>query len=117
MSALHTPHPAALRTVNAVECCQQARTRETVQCGVCQKSFSGAAVINGPIEIDFHKRTYFQLRTLFCNHCDHLQQWRQITTQEGVLTPDLLDATPGYNKSPHAIERFLRLHPEAAGVI
>jgi len=90
--------------------------REQVECPQCGKTFVAAAVVTDAIEQDPLSFEYFRPRRLYCDHCNHLVYWHQSCTRGGSLVNVILSG-PAILRDPGKIDRFLRTHPEAAGVL
>ena len=108
--------------VSLAECHQERRKYqlgkfgETVECGKCGKSVFITAVVNGKIVRDPLTLLYSRSRRMFCDHCDHVQHWIQRCEADGTLINEII-SKPAYYQSSTLINRFLREHPEAAGVL
>jgi hypothetical protein len=111
MTALRT---APLTTVPQVDC-QAKPSSERCQCGVCGKVFAGGSVVTGdPVWSEDHE-SHVVVRSLYCDHCNHVMHWLEASTEAGRPLGVLLSG-PGFVRQARAVERFLQRHPEAAGV-
>jgi hypothetical protein len=77
-------------------------------------------VIDAPEWLEDYKGYigFAQRRTLFCDHCNHLVIWLVACNSDGSSTTTNLDGPGGHGllRTPRAVERFLRDHPQARGV-
>lgn len=112
MTALkHEP----LSTVEPTEHRQQRASAERIECEHCGKTFAGGAVVNGPVVRCPITLAYSRSRKLYCDHCDLIQHWHQACDRDGAFLPTVV-MKPAFYRNATRINRFLRAHPEAAGV-
>jgi hypothetical protein len=110
---------APLETVGATEHQQTRPASFHAECPQCGKHFSGSAVVveTPAYSIALHRFTAHAW--LYCDHCDHLViEHRASNLPPKGEMPTLGErlCEPGILRDPKAIERFLKAHPQAAGV-
>ena len=86
------------------------------QCGGCAKTYQAGAVVTDDRGWDDEHQCFSVMRRLYCDHCDHIQVWMEALNRDGELSGMVLSG-PGYQRGRRDIERFLREHPEATGVV
>ena len=117
MTALRTLEP--LKTISAPESLSHhlhlaGRSIGIVECAVCGKCVSESSVIDDPVAPWNHQ--FAVRRRMFCDHCNHIQFWMQLSASDGQLYPGPPLDGPGYLKKRDAIASFLRRYPHAAGI-
>ena len=108
---LHCP----LTTVGATEHQQPAPSADRVECPICGKSYAGGAIVNAKPEPNFEWCCLSVTRRCYCDHCNVVIIWREQCDINGRTCGTVL-GEPGILKKHETIERFLRDHPQAAGV-
>lgn len=120
--ARFNPRPAPLTTVDPTEHRQTLASRHGIACPRCGKVYAAGAVVSSAPE---HVRNYrlanytghMVTRRLFCDH-EHLiicwDQACQLAGANAILGDEL--GTYSLIRDRATIDKFLRDHPEAAGV-
>lgn len=91
-----------------------------VRCGKCASMINGGqvAVDDGPYPANDKFGCYHVYCRAYCPHCKHLIIWPEASNAYGVrVDPCRPIDRPAYLKTKRGVERFLRKHPEAAGVV
>jgi hypothetical protein len=123
MTALTTPRynprHAPLATVEPADH-RQVKAGHNVECPVCGKSFAAGALVDSAREFVYAYRAAkytgpMITRRLYCDHCDHIIIRDFAVAQDGRILDPIGDY--GLRNEPRVIERFLRDHPNAAGVL
>lgn len=107
---------APLETVSLAEAEQTNASAQRVECPQCQKSYVGAATVNGEPQYDQQKRIFKMTRWAYCDHCNHLIAWDQATDSEGKHLGEVFASSLTIIDAPPAVENFLKRHPELKGV-
>ena len=111
---------APLPTVEPSECRQPFASARRVVCDKCGKTYCEGAVVAAPTnDPDLYARfgSHTALMTLYCDHCNHLQRWLQPCDAQGNLyQPPLELDLPSFITDARLVNKFLALHPQAAGV-
>lgn len=100
---------------------RQARgSMEHAECPHCEKVFAGASVVTSEPEATLFpspiSRHFVVYRTIYCDHCDCLVIWKQMSNIDGSRLGEKL-GDYGTIRGRRVIDRFLKKHPEAAGVL
>ena len=111
---IHHSRRTPLSTVGRTEHRQTVPTSERGECPECHKEFCASAVVDGPMTRDPLTRRQHRSRMLYCDHCEHLVHFVQLFQDDG--TPGPLLCQPAIYRSADRVAKFLRDHPEAAGV-
>lgn len=125
-------------TVEPADCTAKP-SKKRVECPTCSKSFSAGAIVTHWEEMGWHEGEgcWIVRRTVFCDHCHHLIDWlesldgfnaacicstRRCTcgaaeqvTGTGSLSGVIISG-PGIRTGKREVARFLKKHPQAAGV-
>jgi hypothetical protein len=107
---------SALRLVNHEDHQQLAPSGQRVECPQCFKLFTEASVVSDAPIYRYGHGQHVSVRRLYCDHCNHIVVWEQASNKSGTRFGQQLGAH-AISRSAQAIERFLRAHPEAAGVL
>jgi len=91
-------------------------SRTRLECACCEKLFSGGQVVDGPVTWNGAAQMYETERTLYCDHCDHLQVWGEALDREHHKTGVPIEP-PVFITAQSDIDAFLSEHPEAKGTI
>lgn len=96
--------------------CIAPRSAERCQCGTCGKVFSAGSVVDSPpVHDEIHGRLVM-LRQLYCDHCQHIQDWTEAVDLSGRRTGEIVSG-PGRVFGRKQVALFLHKNPKAAGVI
>jgi hypothetical protein len=106
----------ALRLVNHEDHQQPAPSAGRVECPACFKLLNEASVVNDSPIYRYQHGQHVTVRRVYCDHCNHIVVWEQASNKSGTRFGQQL-GTHAISRSAQAIERFLRAHPEAAGVL
>jgi hypothetical protein len=117
-----TRNPRRLAPLDTVEPadCVALPSAGRVECGVCSKTFCASAVVDDAKPTWMRStRCWSVTRRLHCDHCQHIQCWAEEVklVADGFYPTGLVLMGPGFVRGRRALERFLRQHPQAAGVI
>jgi hypothetical protein len=104
-----------LATVAATEHRQPRPSALRAECPTCEKTFVESAIVNGPIVRDPATLEFHRARWLYCDHCHQLVHIIDACKADGTPLGKFI-TKPAIYKSKARIDRFLREHPEAAGV-
>jgi hypothetical protein len=85
------------------------------QCGTCGTSFSPMQIVTSAPVGDATTGRMFVIRALLCEHCGHVQQWREGATNAGAPNGRVL-GTPRLLRG-EAMTAFLREHGQQFGVM
>jgi hypothetical protein len=83
---------------------------ENRSCAQCERLVAGGQIVNGRVFLS-NVGPALQ-RTLYCNICNHLQQWLESAWPDGRPSGQCLQPEPHFVKG-RAVEAFLEEHPEA----
>jgi hypothetical protein len=93
-------------------------TARRVECPDCGKTFLDTVVVNDAPEFSDAHGCYIICRRLYCDHCNQLMLWFQHSNDSGTrIGPRVDDEPPFIVREKRLIEKFLKQHPEAAGMI
>jgi len=96
--------------------CIAPRSSERCQCETCGKVFAGGSVVDHkPMYDDIHGRM-LMLRQLYCDHCQHVQNWTEAVDENGRRTGEIVSG-PGRVFGRKQVAAFLHKHPQATGVM
>jgi hypothetical protein len=84
------------------------------ECGVCSTRFSASNVITGHPVHDERLNKLVVVRSLFCEHCAHVQEWREGCTNSGTPNGQVVTA-PEYKRG-RAVAQFLQQHGARIGI-
>ncbi|MCC6679278.1 MAG: hypothetical protein IT445_00095 [Phycisphaeraceae bacterium] len=87
-----------------------------VDCPTCGKTFTAGSVITHPPMYDQAEQSHSVLRQHYCDHCNHVINWVESSDAGGNPTGVLITG-PGVVRGNARVDRFLRRHPQAAGVV
>lgn len=85
------------------------------QCGRCGGRFPPYAIATDPPVLDATTGLLAVKRQLFCEHCGHVQIWRESATNGGLPKGEILSG-PDYARG-EAVNQFIRQYPDACGAI
>ena len=109
----------ALATVEPADCVAHA-SAERASCPKCGKTVAGGAIVEDPKENGiFWLKKYRTLaidRAFYCDHCDHVVEWSEAVHRTTTEPTGVVVAGPFIQSHPRVVAKFLRDHPQAAGV-
>lgn len=102
---------APLSTVEAIDCVAPPSYPDCAECG---KKIAQGQIVNDMPE--FGPVGWAVVRRAYCDHCNHVQTWTEVSTAKGTPTGDVF-GKPEHDKNPRRVEQFLSSFPQARGVL
>jgi len=87
---------------------------ERIHCA-CGKVYAGGSVVTDEPFMD-RSGECSVIRRCYCDHCNHVMVWSELALPDGTPVGTVLSG-PGVYRGRTAVERFLKQHPHAAGVL
>lgn len=85
-------------------------------CGRCGTLINDRAIVTGKPRFHAYAGGWVVDRAMYCAHCGHLQKWIEGTNFDGTPNGAPIEEEPDYVRGIE-VEEFLRVHPDAAGLI
>lgn len=122
MTAVNTPKLSPRQrlapepTVDPADYRGAPRAGRGCSCPVCDKRYAEAAIVTDALQWDDREGCWVKRRRAFCDHCEGVIHWVEQVTPMGALTGVVVRG-PGLVRQRGHVERFLRDHPAATGVL